>query len=209
MEPSLSTATCNRKKKRSFDPTEHKKAKRLKTEQGGGEAEECARLPRSPRISVLLDHLQQPITLSELTELLHYAALGKTGGIKQPSWCRLHHQRKIKGVNIVIVEGLTQNHFYKHYLTLQHLRTNYTTRVTFTPSSDNMVSAIFTSEVPKLDHLSLSQIHKESSELHSALRSHPVITRFGTQRRGLTAYVLTQEEMIKRHFPVKGEFPSN
>ena len=41
------------------------------------------------------------------------------------SWCRLHHQRKVKGVNVVIVEGLTQSHFYKHYLTLRHLRTNY------------------------------------------------------------------------------------
>lgn len=39
----------------------------------------------------------------------------------------------------------------------------------------------------------------------AALRIHPVITAYGTQRRGLTAYVLTQEEMIKKHFPVKGE----
>lgn len=39
----------------------------------------------------------------------------------------------------------------------------------------------------------------------AALRNHPVITKFGTQRRGLTAYVLPEEEMIKRHFPVKGE----
>lgn len=39
-----------------------------------------------------------------------------------------------------------------------------------------------------------------------ALRIHPVITAFGTQRKGLTAYVLPQEEMIKKHFPVKGGF---
>lgn len=42
------------------------------------------------------------------------------------SWCRLRHHRKVKGVNVVIVEDLTQNHFYKHYLCLQHLRTSYT-----------------------------------------------------------------------------------
>lgn len=42
----------------------------------------------------------------------------------------------------------------------------------------------------------------------AALRSHPVITKFGTQRRGLTAYVLSQEEMIKRHYPVRGKCPS-
>lgn len=39
----------------------------------------------------------------------------------------------------------------------------------------------------------------------AVLRTHPVITKFGTRRRGLTAYVLTQEEMIKKHYPVKGE----
>lgn len=30
-------------------------------------------------------------------------------------------------MNVVIVEGMTQSHFYKHYLTLLHLRNNYTT----------------------------------------------------------------------------------
>ncbi|TMS23549.1 RNA exonuclease 5 [Larimichthys crocea] len=175
------------RKERASPPQHTKDAKRLKTVQGGEETPECGRSSRSPRISVLLSHLQQPITLNELTELLHYAALGRTGGIKQPSWCRLLHQKRIKAVNVVIVEGLTQSHFYKHYLTLQHLRTNYTTES----------SAV---NVPKSEALRQSQ----SSQIHKALRSHPVITKFGTHMRGLTAYVLPQEEMIKRHFPVKG-----
>uniref|UniRef100_A0A8D3BS29 RNA exonuclease 5 n=1 Tax=Scophthalmus maximus TaxID=52904 RepID=A0A8D3BS29_SCOMX len=75
-------------------------------------------------------------------------------------------------------------------------------RVTFTPSPDNVASEIFSSEVPKSD--SLSQLHKENSELPKALKYHPVITKFGTQRRGLTAYLLTQEEMVGSHYPVKG-----
>ncbi|XP_040892266.1 RNA exonuclease 5-like [Toxotes jaculatrix] len=205
MEPSSAAATSNRERRKNIaPPTYHEKAKRLKTEQESEGVMECAHSPRLPRISVLPDWLQQPITLNELTELLHYAALGKTGGIKQPSWCRLHHQRKVKGVNAVIVEGLTQSHFYKHYLTLRHLRTSYNSRVTFTPSSSNVASGIFISEVPKSDNPSLSQTNKESSGLHKALKNHPVITKFGTQRRGLTVYVLTQEEMIKRHYPVKG-----
>ncbi|GLD68267.1 putative RNA exonuclease NEF-sp [Lates japonicus] len=208
MEPSSSAATAaaatsSREKRKHCVPTAHETAKRLKTEQESEGVEEGPHTPRLPRISVLLNHLQHPITLNELTELLHYAALGKTGGIKQPSWCRLHHQRKVKGVNVVIVQGLTQSHFYKHYLTMRHLRTNYSSRVTFTPSSDNVASRIFGSEVPKSDDPSHSQIHNDSG-LHTALLTHPVITKFGTQRRGLTAYVLTQEEMIKRHFPVKG-----
>ncbi|XP_076584738.1 RNA exonuclease 5 [Chaetodon auriga] len=214
MEPSSSSsaaaaaaaaaATCSREKRKSVAPTAHETAKRLKTAQEGEETLERGRSSRSPRISVLLDRLQQPITQNELTELLHYAALGKTGGVKQPSWCRLLHQKMIKAVNVVIVEGLSQSHFYKHYLTLRHLRTSYTTRTTFTPSLSDLASGIFSSEVPKSDALSLSQRHGESSQLHKALRTHPVIIKFGTQRRGLTAYVLSQEEMIKRHFPVKG-----
>ncbi|KAM9363753.1 RNA exonuclease 5 [Symphorus nematophorus] len=201
---SAAATTCNGEKRKNVDPTAEETAKRLKTVQEGEETSECGRSSCSPRVSVPLDRLQQPITVSELTELLHYAALGRTGGIKQPSWCRLLHQKRVKAVNVVIVEGLSQSHFYKHYLTLRHLRTKYTTRVTFTPSSSDLASEIFSSEVPKSDALSLSQRHNESSQLHKALRSHPVITKFGTQRRGLTAYVLPQEEMIRRHYPVKG-----
>lgn len=203
MEPSAA-AGCNGKKRKNTAPTAHEEAKRLKIGQESEETPEYGHSSRSPQISVLLDRLQQPITLNELTELLHYAALGKTGGIKQPSWCRLHHQKKIKAVNVVIVEGLTQSHFYKHYLSLQHLRTNYTTRVTFTPSPTGLVSGIFSSEVPKSDGTSFSQRQSESSKLDKALWCHPVITKFGTQKRGLTAYVLTEEEMIKRHYPLKG-----
>ncbi|XP_071359955.1 RNA exonuclease 5-like isoform X2 [Trachinotus anak] len=201
MEPSSSSsaaaaATSNRGKRKSSALPAHEDAKRLKTEQEGEGVVEGAHPPRLPRISVPLNRLQQPITVNELTELLHYAALGKAGGIKQP--------RKIKDVNVVIVEGLTQSHFYKHYLTLRHLRTNYSSRVTFTPSSNNVASEIFSSEVPKSEGPSLSQTHKANSELHKALKNHPVITKFGIRRRGLTAYALTQEEMIKRHYPVKG-----
>lgn len=43
------------------------------------------------------------------------------------SWCRLHNQKRIKALNIVIVEGLTQSDFYHHFLSLRRLRTNYTT----------------------------------------------------------------------------------
>ncbi|XP_029949919.1 RNA exonuclease 5 [Salarias fasciatus] len=179
----------------------HEEAKRLKTEQAGDGELQRVRASGPPRVSVLLDRLRQPITLRELTELLHYAALGKTGGIKQPSWCRLHHQKKVRGVNVAVVEGLTQSHFYKHYLTLQHLRTNYSTRVTFTPSSDNIASGIFRSEVPEAD---CSRLSSPESQLQKVLYTHPVVRAFGKQKRGLTAYVLSKEEMIKKHYPVKG-----
>ncbi|XP_058496955.1 RNA exonuclease 5-like isoform X2 [Solea solea] len=198
--PSAATGGRGKRKKTSAAP---EKNKRLKMGEDGEGMDGCVHPTHSPRISLLLNRLQQPVTLNELTELLHYAALGKTGGITQPSWCRLHHQRKVKGVNVVIVNGLTQSHFYKHYLTLQHLRITYTSRVTFTPSSQNIASEIFSSEVSNSDGPSIHQ-KKESVKMHKALRCHPVITKFGTQTRGLTAYLLPLQEMIQRHYPVKG-----
>ncbi|XP_017282676.1 RNA exonuclease 5 [Kryptolebias marmoratus] len=202
MESSCSVAeTYSSKKRRSKEPTGHRSTKRLKAEQGGDDEAPQERPSGSPRLSVQLDRLQQPIAVCELTELLHFAALGKVGGLRQPSWCHLHHQKKVKGVNVVIVEGLTQSHFYKNYLTMEHLRTSYTTRITFTPSSNNVASEIFSSEVSNVDTLSIS---KPENKLHTALKHHPVITAYGTQRRGLTAYILTPAEMIKNHYPVKG-----
>ncbi|XP_072240813.1 RNA exonuclease 5-like isoform X1 [Leuresthes tenuis] len=204
MEPSSSSSAAtasSRKKRKNKAPEAHEEAKRLKADPGGDEAPQCGRPSGSPRISPLLDRLQQPITLTELTELLHFAALGKKGGIKQPSWCRLSHQRKVGGLNIVIVEGLTQSDFYKNYLTMKHLRTNYTSRVTFTPSSNNVASEIFSRELPKVDFLSFS---KPDEKLHRAVKHHPVITTYGTRRRGLTAFLLSQEEKMKNHYPIEG-----
>uniref|UniRef100_A0A1A8QLZ9 RRM domain-containing protein n=3 Tax=Nothobranchius TaxID=28779 RepID=A0A1A8QLZ9_9TELE len=201
MEPSSSAAeTCNPKKRKNEASTEHNSMKRSKTEEGCDE-ELRNRPSGSPRLSVQLDRLQQPVSLLELTELLHFAALGTAGGLKQPSWCHLHHQKKVKGVNVVILEGLSQSHFYKNYLTMEHLRTNYTTRVTFTPSPISVASGIFSSDVPKLDR---PPVPKSDDKLHKAVKHHPVIKKYGTQKRGVTAYVLTQEEMIKNHFPVRG-----
>lgn len=76
MEPAASESMVRSgKKRKNITPSEHEQAKRQKTLQ---ESE------GKPRICMMLDLLQQPITLNALMELLHYAALGKTGGIKRP-----------------------------------------------------------------------------------------------------------------------------
>uniref|UniRef100_A0A3B4FHG3 RNA exonuclease 5 n=1 Tax=Pundamilia nyererei TaxID=303518 RepID=A0A3B4FHG3_9CICH len=174
---SSTVAKCKAKKRKNSTHTAQEEAKRFKTEQRDDEVLQCGPASCLPRVSVLPDCLQQPIALNELTELLQYAALGKAGGIKKPSWCRLRHHRKVKGVNVVIVEDLTQNHFYKHYLCLQHLRTSF--------CSSLYLCSLFLCT-------------------GAAMKNHPIITVFGTERRGLTAYVLTEDEMIKNNYPVKG-----
>ncbi|TNM85311.1 hypothetical protein fugu_007582 [Takifugu bimaculatus] len=147
MDPAASQSmTYSGNKRKNIIPSEHEQAKRRKTLQESEEKLETGRESRSARICAMPDLFPQPITLNELVELLHYAALGKT----------------------------------------------------------DIASAIFSSELPKSDSLFRPQRHGENSQLDKALRIHPVITAYGTQKRGLTAYVLTQEEMIKKHFPVKG-----
>uniref|UniRef100_A0A8C7ZIS8 RNA exonuclease 5 n=1 Tax=Oryzias sinensis TaxID=183150 RepID=A0A8C7ZIS8_9TELE len=198
---SSSSLICNTKKRKIQAPAAQEETKKPKIEPEGDEVMQPGPLSSSPRVSVRSDHLQQPISLTELAELIHFAALGRSAGLQQPSWCRLRHHRKVKGVNIVIVEGLTQNLFYKNYLIMKHLRTSYSTRMTFTSPSNSVASGIFASEVPKVGFLSAP---KPDDKLKKALKHHPVVTKYGTEKKGLTAYVLTPEEMIKNHYPVKG-----
>ncbi|XP_053712563.1 RNA exonuclease 5-like isoform X2 [Synchiropus splendidus] len=195
MEPFPST-TVNGRKRKIIDSVARKRAKLE------GEATGDDQMSKSgPRITVAPEQLQSAITAQELMELLHYAALGKGVGIKQPSWCRLHRQRKLTGVNVVVVEGLTQSDFTKHYLAMKHLRSSYTTRVAFRPGADSLLSQIFSSEVTRLN---CCRKDGQLGKLPKALQIHPVIMKYGIKTRGLTAYVLSEEEMVRRHFPVKG-----
>ncbi|KAL1005148.1 hypothetical protein UPYG_G00055170 [Umbra pygmaea] len=157
---------------------------------------------RPPRLSMTFDSVQEPVTMKDLTELLQFAALGNKNGLKSPSWLRLHHQKRLSGVNVVILDGLTQAHFYRHYLLFRHLRTKYSNRRSYTPSPGNVITGFFSSEVLGTKNVVLGDKQKPGPE--EALMWHPVIRKFGLKTRGLTGYLLTEEEMIKKHFPVYG-----
>ncbi|KAG7262929.1 hypothetical protein CRUP_018932, partial [Coryphaenoides rupestris] len=53
--------------------------------------------------------------------------------------------------------------------------------------------------------LHFAALGKTTVPHNPVLRLHPVIGKFGTAVKGLTAYTLTREEMIKGHFPVRGD----
>lgn len=73
---------CNGRKRKRVAPAEAPGgSKRLKAAPEGDDPPACG---RSPGVSVLPDRLQRAVTAGELTELLHYAALGRAGGVKQP-----------------------------------------------------------------------------------------------------------------------------
>ncbi|KAM9492886.1 LOW QUALITY PROTEIN: RNA exonuclease 5 [Salvelinus alpinus] len=189
------------KRKRAPTPESSKRVK--ETELNGVPESEHRSGSRPPLLSLPFDRLQEPVTLKDLTELLQFAALGNTGGLKQPSWCRLHHQKKVSGVSVILLEGLSQAHFYRHYLHFKHLRTKYTSRHSYTPSPGNVISGIFSSEV--VNNSPADALGDQESALpEGGLQWHPVIRKFGLETRGLTGFLLTQEDMIKKHFPVRG-----
>lgn len=43
------------------------------------------------------------------------------------SWCRLHHQHRLRGVTVTILEDVTQVHFYRYYPQFRNLRRRYKT----------------------------------------------------------------------------------
>ncbi|XP_028977895.1 RNA exonuclease 5 isoform X2 [Esox lucius] len=185
------------KRKREPSPTQ-KSRKRVKETEGS-----LSSSP-SPGLSVPFHRFQEPVTLKDLTELLQYAVLGNTMGLNPPSWCRLHHQKRVSGVSVVVLDGLSQAHFYRHYLHFRHLRTNYTCRRSYTPSLGNVTSGIFSSEVVGTQNPSVIPEGQQSAHPEGGLQWHPVIRQFGLETRGLTGYLLSPEEMIKNHFPVHG-----
>ncbi|XP_013925351.1 PREDICTED: putative RNA exonuclease NEF-sp [Thamnophis sirtalis] len=65
------------------------------------------------------------ITHEQLREFLKYATQGKQHNVTPPSWCRIHHQRHVAGVMVVILHHVDQLHFYRYYLQFKHLRRTF------------------------------------------------------------------------------------
>lgn len=74
------------KRKRELSPTPESSKQVKETELNGVPESEHRSGSRPPRLSLPFDRLQEPVTLKDLTELLQFAALGNTGGLKQPRY---------------------------------------------------------------------------------------------------------------------------
>ncbi|XP_026887699.2 RNA exonuclease 5 isoform X2 [Electrophorus electricus] len=156
---------------------------------------------KAPRFTRPREHRREPVTLNELTALLLYASLGKRHGVDKPSWCRLHRQGRVARVHVVILEGVTQLHFYRYYSQFKQLRRSYTARCTLVPSSCDLVSTLLSAELPDPQD---SHPDIQTTTPTADVIWHPVARRYGLKRRGLSSYLLTEEEMIRKNFPVKG-----
>ncbi|XP_039630551.1 RNA exonuclease 5-like [Polypterus senegalus] len=170
-----------------------------------------------PRLSVPFSSIQNPISIEQVSELLQFAALGKLHGAKKPSWCRLHHQRKLTGVNVIIVQGVSQLHFYRYFLHFKNIRRIYSHKFSLStlPPPDDFLCRILNMRFEETKtptdietHFSKETSSHSSKHVSAAsaldLNVDPIIKRYGAEKGGLTKYLLSKKEMKKNDYPMDG-----
>ncbi|KAM3916619.1 RNA exonuclease 5 [Leptodactylus fuscus] len=171
---------------------------------------------KAPRLSPALFCDNCEIHLLQLHQLLKYVVIGKKGNAAQASWCSVHHQKRLGGVVLVVLQGLAQHHFYQFYTHFHFLRRLFTHRFSLLPPpSDFMASLLGISGLdgPNQnertdDLLSTQGSADQKSHLFAAPEPtkslDPILQKYGRSKRGLTRYLLTEEEMRTNHYPLLG-----
>ncbi|XP_048051551.1 RNA exonuclease 5-like [Megalobrama amblycephala] len=137
---------------------------------------------------------QDVLTVKDVCDLIQYITLKRCNRVKKPSWFSVSDDARLSRVNVMILDGLTQSHFYRYFSQFRHLQ-RYSSRWTLVSSScDPLTSDLLSSKVTVETHMPLP----------ASLMCHPVIRRFGSSAAGLSSFLLTEQEMIKHNFPVKG-----
>ncbi|XP_065588374.1 RNA exonuclease 5 [Cyrtonyx montezumae] len=164
------------------------------------------RKEKSSRLSAALLGEDCEISQEQLYELLQYAALGKSHNASQPSWCHIYHQSRLAGVVVIVLHETSQLHFYKFYLQFRHLRKVFQHRFTLPPPSANFLASLC-GEGASLNPQGTAQdlistgvdcVHKSSG-----LQCDPIIWKYGKEKRGLTSYTLSSEELQKNDYPMR------
>ncbi|XP_065125594.1 RNA exonuclease 5-like isoform X1 [Paramisgurnus dabryanus] len=145
---------------------------------------------------IRLDNTSQDVlTVKDLCDLIQYATLRHTHNIMKPSWFSVCGDERVSRVNVMILDGLTQTHFYRYFTHFKHLRNKYNCRWTLAPSSGDLMSDLLNSDIKQSE---------EQIKISASLIMNPVIRRFGLKASGLSSFLLTEADMIKHNFPVKG-----
>ncbi|KAJ6659730.1 hypothetical protein lerEdw1_018445 [Lerista edwardsae] len=133
------------------------------------------------------------ISYDQLYEFLQYAALGKRHNIAQPSWCHVHHQRRLAGVVVVILSDVSQLHFYHFYLQFKRLRKMFSHRFSLPPPSRGF-----------MERFSEAGSHSHQQVCEQEIHEDPIVQKYGECKHGLSRYVLTPKEMLHNNYPVEG-----
>ncbi|XP_078095964.1 RNA exonuclease 5 isoform X2 [Mustelus asterias] len=153
------------------------------------------------------------ITHEQLSELINHAVLGELRS-PLPSWCQIHRQKELKGVAVIVLHGVSQMHFYRYYLQFKQLRKKFRFRFSMPPPPpDDFLLRIFGTEKllpqdksPTVNGTSAVNGHCLMTENNSCkpsdLDKHPIIIKYGRRKRGLTSYLLSEEELTRNDYPV-------
>ncbi|OXB58799.1 hypothetical protein ASZ78_015997 [Callipepla squamata] len=99
------------------------------------------------------------------------------------SWCHIYHQSRLAGVVVIVLREMSQLHFYKFYLQFKHLRKVFQHTILYI--TDLISTGVDC--VPK----------------SSGLQCDPIIQKYGKEKRGLTSYTLSSEELKKNDYPMR------
>ncbi|XP_053132353.1 RNA exonuclease 5 isoform X2 [Hemicordylus capensis] len=151
------------------------------------------RKEKKPHLSAEVFGEDCEIGYDQLFEFLKYAALGKRQNAAQPSWCRLHHQRRVAGVVVVVLREVSRLHYYWFYMQFKHLRKTFRHRFSLSPVSDGFMEEHYGAGSNGNQQISKPEILND-----------PIIQKYGEGRRGLSSYILTPEEMCLNEYPLEG-----
>ncbi|XP_007425035.1 RNA exonuclease 5 [Python bivittatus] len=146
---------------------------------------------KKPRLSTRMFGEGQ-ISYEQLYELLKYATLGKHHTATQPSWCRIHHQRRLAGVMVVILHHVDQLHFYRYYLQFKHLRKTFRHRFSLPPISGDFIEKLCGASINNHQQLNREEMNED-----------PIIQKYTKKGYSLSSYVLTPEEMHLHDYPLE------
>ncbi|KAM6423879.1 RNA exonuclease 5 [Liasis olivaceus] len=146
---------------------------------------------KKPRLSTRMFGEGQ-ISYEQLYELLKYAMLGKHHNVTQPSWCRIHHQRRLAGVMVVVLHHVDQLHFYRYYLQFRHLRKTFRHRFSLPPISGDFIEKLCGASINNHQQLNREEMDED-----------PIIQKYTKKGCSLSSYVLTPEEMHLHDYPLE------
>ncbi|XP_060116897.1 RNA exonuclease 5 [Heteronotia binoei] len=171
------------------EPSEPKKKRKLAEEDAYQNQHKV--MEKKPRLSTEAFG-DCEIGYDQLHEFLKYAALGKGQNAVQPRWCRIHHQRHLTSTVVVVLHELSQIHFYRFYMQFKHLRKTFRHRFSLPPVS-SFTEALLGAGINGNPLLGREELKKD-----------PVIQKYGEEKRGLSSYILTQEQMRRYNYPLEG-----
>ncbi|KAM4697750.1 RNA exonuclease 5 [Rhinophrynus dorsalis] len=172
-------------------------------------------LKKTPRLSPALFQDNCDIQHKHIHDLLKYACLGKGHNVSQPSWCHLHHQKRLRGVVVIVLQDLSQLHFYRFYLHFRCLRRLFRHRFSLPPPPCDFIGSLVGivqncvtegKESYSVNHFSSTSGSTVPGGPADTLNGvlDPIIQKYGTERHGLTRYLLSEEEMRKNGYPLVG-----